>query len=356
MLVRKGLLILFIILLMSLTSCKSDSSTGPDNDTTNPMVEITNIENGASFVGSFTVNVQATDNVGVNLVSVYIDGSMYMSTTNPPYTFSVDCHDFMDGMHSLQAKASDDAGNVGSTNTITVNMTSDSAPTVAFMNLPNGTTISTQRNIDVTAIDNNSIVNVKLYLDNQQIGQDTSSPYSFSLNPFDFTDGTHTLQARATDNAGNIGYSENLSITINYDFAPNTNGRINVTISHYQELDPLDLTGYGDPYFVYEIEINNVVFDTYVSQTFSNTTVLNQNVSHIFDIPDNTREYKLTVWVYDEDTASDDLLDYTSVAGSAYYWNLNPISGDFTDTYNGNDDGLNDDKDCEITLSVDTLH
>ena len=44
------------------------------------------------------------------------------------YSFTINCNDYEDGEHTLQAKAWDKAGNIGITNIITINTTFDFAP------------------------------------------------------------------------------------------------------------------------------------------------------------------------------------------------------------------------------------
>lgn len=231
-------------------------------------------------------------------------------------------------------------------------------PTVSFENIANGAHVSGIFNVTVNATDNEEIDIVALYLDGQKIDEINVSRYQFSVNCNDYTDGSHTLQAKAWDKAGNIGITNIITINTSFDFAPYTNGKIKVTISHYKQLDDLDIASYGDPYFVYIIEINDSVFETYTSPVWQDTQEINDDVDHTFDIPDNTKDYKLTVYVRDKDTVGYESIDYTPESGVAYYWTLHPITSDFTETFNGEDDGSSgyDDNDCEITLKVETIH
>jgi hypothetical protein len=229
-------------------------------------------------------------------------------------------------------------------------------PTVSFENIANGANVSGIFSVSVLATDNEEIDLVAIYLDGQKIDEIDLSRFQFSIDCNDYTDGAHTLQAKAWDAAGNIGITNIITINTMFDFAPYSNGKIEVKISHYEQLDPLDIMSDGDPFFVYEIEINGNVFETYTSPTYQDTDEINTDIEHTFDIPDNTREYKLTVWVRDQEVSGYEEIDYTYLSGTWGYWELNPISSDWEAIYSGEDDGSAgyDDNDCEITLEVET--
>lgn len=230
-------------------------------------------------------------------------------------------------------------------------------PTISFANIGNGQEVSGIFDVIVNASDNEEVLCVSIYFDDQQVGSCYSSPYSFSLNCNNYTDGEHNLQARVWDTSENFSVTDNITITTMYDFAPYSNGAIKVSISHFQELDPIDLTGYGDPYFIYSILIDDVEYERFTSDVFQNTTEINSLIEYCFDIPDNTREYCLDVIVADDDGVDYDLYDYTEASGQYYRWTLNPNSSDFYHIYNGEDDGSAgfDDNDCVITLQVETI-
>jgi hypothetical protein len=232
------------------------------------------------------------------------------------------------------------------------------APTVSILDIPYGASFSGIFSVTVYVNDDNNVDTVALYLDGQNIASTTSSPYIFYVNCNDVEDGVHTLQAKAQDEAGNIGESEFVAINTTYDFAPYSNGQIRVSITNYQQLDQLDLSSFGDPYFVYIIKIDGDEFATYTSEIWLNTAEIHTTISHTFDIPDNVREYQLIVSVRDSDTIGYEDIDYTSQSGYAYIWTLNPITSDFVGEFNGEDDGSSsfDDNDCEITLDVDTIN
>jgi hypothetical protein len=102
------------------------------------------------------------------------------------------------------------------TATVTVTVTSvNDAPTVSITSPANGAVFSRYSNVIVnaTAADvDGAITKVQFYRNGALMGQDTSSPYSFTWTRA--TAGTHTLYCKATDNSGAITQSASRSITV----------------------------------------------------------------------------------------------------------------------------------------------
>jgi subtilisin family serine protease len=89
-------------------------------DTTPPTTSITSPANGATVSGTITVSASASDNVGVTRVELFVDGSLAGTDTSSPYSFSWNTTGVPNGSHSLQTRAYDAAGNVGSSAVVTV--------------------------------------------------------------------------------------------------------------------------------------------------------------------------------------------------------------------------------------------
>ena len=67
-----------------------------------------------------SVYVNATDNVGVVKVELYVDGKLNSTSTSAPFTTKWNARKAASGAHTLQCKAYDAAGNVGTSATVTV--------------------------------------------------------------------------------------------------------------------------------------------------------------------------------------------------------------------------------------------
>jgi subtilisin family serine protease len=93
---------------------------GGGGDTTPPTTSITSPANGATVSGTTTVSANASDNVGVSRVELYVDGGLVGSDTTAPYQIAWNTTTAANGSHGLQTRAFDAAGNVGSSAVVTV--------------------------------------------------------------------------------------------------------------------------------------------------------------------------------------------------------------------------------------------
>lgn len=354
---------LAIIMSLGLSSCSSDSSSSPDdNDSTSPSVAITNLAANQNILTTYTVQVEASDDKALKSVSLFIDGSVFETIeakeVKTSFFFTVNFGSLSSGNHTVYALAYDTSNNSSSTNTITVNNTDQNLPTVAITNLTNGQLVSGLLDINVDATDNIGIDHVSLYIDGTLVGTQTKNKavFSFTVNFNNYTDGSRSVYAVAYDTSNNSKTSNTYTINSEYDFTPYGDGKIRVSIDHYKELDPLDITGYGDPYFIFKLYINDVLYDEHTTATFTDTHEISTPVYYDFNIPDKTRQIKVSIFVYDEDGTTDDVVDYTeSAAGIAYQWTLNTLNLNVTNSYSGADDGLVED-DCELTRSIKSIY
>lgn len=187
------------------------SVTAPD--TTPPTATIISPAAGSTVTGTVTVAVSASDNTSVARVDLYIDGAFNSSDTSSPYGFAWNTATTINGSHTLTAKAVDGAGNVGTSATVTVtvnNVADTSSPTVAITST---STTGSKLSVSVSATDNVAVAKVELYVDGSLAGTKTAAPYTFTVNLNSLSTGTHTLQAKAYDNAGNTSLSAPVSFT-----------------------------------------------------------------------------------------------------------------------------------------------
>jgi len=173
-------------------------------DTQAPSVSI--VSPGATVKGTVNIDVNATDNLSVTRVELYVGGTLLASDTTGPYSFAWDTTGRADGAVSVVAKAYDSSGNVGSStinvtvaNTTTTDVT---PPAVAITNPVAGAVVSGNVNIGVSASDNVALSNVSLYVDGV-LKATGNGNFSYSWNSRKEASGAHTVQAVARDTAGN---------------------------------------------------------------------------------------------------------------------------------------------------------
>lgn len=82
-------------------------------DSTPPVVKIAKPANGAVLSSNTSVSLNATDNVGVSGLKLYIDDKLVGSTTSSSLTYNWNVKKASSGTHTLRGDAIDAAGNLG---------------------------------------------------------------------------------------------------------------------------------------------------------------------------------------------------------------------------------------------------
>lgn len=127
-------------------------------------------------------------------------------------------------------------------------------PTTAITSPASGATVSGTVSVTADASDDVGVAKVEFYLDGALQSTDTSSPYAWSWNTTTGVNGTHSLQSKAYDAAGNVGASASISVTVNNvaDTQPPTSpsalsatgGKKRVDLSWTGSTDNVGVTGY----------------------------------------------------------------------------------------------------------------
>ncbi|MFL5799744.1 MAG: Ig-like domain-containing protein [Actinomycetota bacterium] len=124
----------------STTSRVVTVANGPPPDTTPPTVVMTAPAAGGTVSGSVGVQGTATDNAGLGMVDVSIDGGAFRAATGTAsWSYGFDTSTVADGAHTVTARATDTSGNTG-TATITLTV-SNAAGSNSHMVTAEGVTI-----------------------------------------------------------------------------------------------------------------------------------------------------------------------------------------------------------------------
>lgn len=182
-----------------------------------PTVNITSPAAGSVIKGAVAVSAGASDDVGVTKVQ-FFDGTTQIGAddTTAPYSVSWNTVGVSNGSHNLTAKAYDGGGNVTTSPAISVTV-DNQAPTTNITAPAAGSYLRGTMTVSANATDTHSSVSkVQFFVDGAtQIGSDdTTAPYSVSWNTTTFSNGSHSLTAKATDTAGNVGTSAAVSVTV----------------------------------------------------------------------------------------------------------------------------------------------
>jgi subtilisin family serine protease len=181
-------------------------------DTQAPSASISAPVAGSTLSGVVSVNVTASDNIGVSKVELWVNGKLLATDSAAPFGFSWDSKATANGNASLEARAYDAAGNLGSSGTVVVSVANPvvadtTAPTVAISNPTEGAKVSGNVGVRVNASDNSGIagLTISFYVNGSQVAQATGGSLSYNWNTRKLAAGTYTLQAVARDKAGNTG-------------------------------------------------------------------------------------------------------------------------------------------------------
>ncbi|MBK1689161.1 S8 family serine peptidase [Rubrivivax gelatinosus] len=193
----------------------------PAADTSAPAVAIGSPGAGSTVSGTVTVDVAASDNVGVARVELSAGGSTVGIDGSAPFAFAWDTTGVANGSRSLVATAYDAAGNRATSATVTVNVANavstpaadTTAPKVALVN-PVAGSVSGTVGVSVSASDDSGAAGIRhqLYVDGKLAASGSGSTLSYAWNTKRLRAGSHTLKAVATDAAGN---SASASVTVN---------------------------------------------------------------------------------------------------------------------------------------------
>ena len=198
------------------------AATASTADTTAPSVAITS-PTGGTVSGTVAISVNATDNVGVTKVALRINGSVVASDTSSPYQYAWNSATVANGTVTVTAVAYDAAGNSTVSAPVSLNVSnatlsvvaSDTTPPGVILTSPaNGSVVSGMVSVKTSASDNSGAAGITqaLYIDGALKATAIGTPLSYNWNTRKATKGTHTLQVRAHDAAGN-STSVGISVT-----------------------------------------------------------------------------------------------------------------------------------------------
>jgi len=115
-------------------------------DTTAPAVSVISPQDGSSVSGSVNIQAQASDNVAVQSVSIFVDGGVVNSCTDTSCSYIWDTTSISNGSHTIQAKALDVSSNLGESAilSVTVFNTTNPSPSSTLIPTPSPTPMPEQ--------------------------------------------------------------------------------------------------------------------------------------------------------------------------------------------------------------------
>ncbi|MFN2309802.1 MAG: S8 family serine peptidase [Gammaproteobacteria bacterium] len=199
------------------------SVTTPPVDDTAPSVGFA-LADGSQVADLVTIAINATDDVGVTSVELFVNGRLHGTDTSDPYRFSWDTTAHPNGNVTLEARAHDASGNTGYA-TITVRVDNpevveivDSEPPVVRILSPeDGATVSGNVSIRLAATDNVGVTLLACYANGSLLSlKNEVDSLNCRWNTRKLPDGLYSIGARAEDAAGNVTTSV-ISVRIGSD-------------------------------------------------------------------------------------------------------------------------------------------
>lgn len=182
-----------------------------------PVAQLTSPVNGATFDENQVIAIDATasDADGsVTLVEFFVDGTKIGEDATSPYSINWTT---VGGNHVIEALATDDTSQTGSSSVNVTVTSSNVAPTVDLTNPTSSTDIFVDDLVSLTATaadSDGSVTKVEFYVDDALIGMATDSPYTVNWNAIG---GAHTFKAIATDDKGASTISAEITVTVQGD-------------------------------------------------------------------------------------------------------------------------------------------
>ena len=187
-------------------------------DTALPVVSISAPANGSIVSGTVTVNVAASDNVGVQKVELYLNGSIFGVIGAAPYSLPWNTSNSPDGSCTMTAKAYDAAGNVGNTTvsfSIKNYVADAAAPIITSFTMPAS---STSLSVPVTALTATDDIGVTGYFISESATAPAATAGTWSASaPASVTfaaAGSRTAYAWSKDAAGKVSAAKSAIVAI----------------------------------------------------------------------------------------------------------------------------------------------
>lgn len=193
-----------------------------DQDLVPPTVSILSPADGTTVHETVSVQGTASDDRGIYMVRVFVDGVLFSIDGSAPYAFdSLSVKYLSNGPHTLTLEAWDFSQNVTTSAPITLIMDNDNTAPSVVLTAPSSGTVVPGGLVTLTAdaSDDRGLAKVVFLLNGTWLGEDTTAPYSVQWN-FDYAiSADYTLTAKAHDLAGNTTTSAPVPITL---FKPGT--------------------------------------------------------------------------------------------------------------------------------------
>ncbi len=196
-----------------------------------PAVAVSNPGEGSEVSGLVPVDVNATDNFGVEKVDLLVDGLTVATDSSAPFQFSWNSADHADGEAKISARAVDVHGNRSESARVVVSVANGGeqiddtvAPSVRITSPAQGATVSGNVSLQAEATDEIGVTMLSITVNGQTRCAGDAPTLSCSWNTRKLDAGTYTVGATAEDAAGNSA-STAISVQLEASSGSGTKGK-----------------------------------------------------------------------------------------------------------------------------------
>src|SRR6218665_374060 len=180
-----------------------------------PVVALTNPAAGSVIGQSIAVQASASDGSSIAQVQFFVDDALVATRSSSPYSYQWDTQTLAEGLHSVKAVATDQAGR-SSEHSVQVTLArppppqDTQGPVIADVRvdgraLANGTELTRSASLTASVSDRSGVARVQLLFDGVLLATASGSSGNYTAPiPLDTVpNGAHTLALRALDSVGN---------------------------------------------------------------------------------------------------------------------------------------------------------
>jgi len=149
-------------------------------DNSEPQVYISPYNDKSVVTGNVQITIYAFDKSGIEKLETYFDEQKIHEGKTGFAVLNINTSEYEEKPYTLKVIVQDKYGNKSEKYiTLIIDRT---PPKVSFVDLRDGSKITKESSIVVTASDENGVSKVELYVAGQKVGEITSEPYEFNLN------------------------------------------------------------------------------------------------------------------------------------------------------------------------------
>jgi RHS repeat-associated protein len=164
------------------------------------------------------ITAAASDDGRVAKVEFLVDGALVATDSSAPFETNWNSTTATNAVHTLTARAIDDAGNATPSPGVPVIVENSALPSTSVTAPANGATVSGTVTVTANAAGGRPISRVEFLVDGLRFAEDAAAPFSAYWNTLDTTqpayDGVHVLTTKAYDLVGREATSASVNVTV----------------------------------------------------------------------------------------------------------------------------------------------